>query len=87
MAAQLTSVCEGSVFGIYHAEFGKLATLSQAPVDGFYVLTMMHPTKWQVIRGSIIVDERAHEIHKFKSRTEARDFLIAKFWTRFIGWD
>jgi hypothetical protein len=64
-----------------------LATLSQAPVDGFYILTLMHPTKWQVIKNSIIVDERAHEIHKFKSRTEARDFLIAKFWSRFIGWD
>jgi hypothetical protein len=88
MAAQLHSVCGGAVWLIMHDEFGQLGTLSQSPdADGFYVLTLIHPTKWHVVKNSIVCDERANEIHKFRTRAEARDFLIAKFYSRFVDWN
>jgi hypothetical protein len=88
MAANLSSVCGGSVWIIHHEEFGQLGTLSQSPDwDGLYVLTLKVPTKWREARHSIMVEERGHETHKFKTRTEAREYMVKRFWTKFANWN
>lgn len=83
MAAQLHSVCGGDVWLIMHDEFGQLGTLSQSrDADGMYVLILRPPVRWY----GRSVEERGYEEHRFATRTEARDYLVNRFWSRFKTW-
>jgi hypothetical protein len=83
MVAQLYSNCQGDTYGLAHSELGTIGSLTQSPDEnGDYLLVLDVPImdeNWHMIR-------RDHEEHKFRTRSEAKLWLMQKFHTRFSNW-